>query len=118
MFGNTSTAPPEVNAGGLCAYTFAGDVYAVGATIRIICEQTTQAGLSGFPSGSYYSDVLTVAISDLTRFEQSQRPRMDFFGSHMPELQHQALSRGSYQRFGPSYRDFDQRQRQRHRHRW
>ncbi|KAI4223434.1 MAG: hypothetical protein L6R36_005426 [Xanthoria steineri] len=41
MFGNTSTAPPEVNAGGLCAYTFAGDVYAVGATMRIIWGRIT-----------------------------------------------------------------------------
>lgn len=110
MAGNISTAPPEVNAGGLCAYTFAGDVYAVGVTIRIICTETTQAGQAGFQRGSYYSDVMSVAISTLTRAAQSQRPRMDVFGSRMPEWRHQALSMGSHHRVGPPYQDFMQPQ--------
>lgn len=108
MKGNFATAPPEVKAGGLQRYSFAGDAYALGITLRIVMMETTQAGHAGFPRGSYYSDILGRAIHKLTRKDKHQRPRIDTFGSQMPQMRSQAMSSQSHHRGGPPYQDFMQ----------
>ncbi|KAL8766904.1 MAG: hypothetical protein Q9209_006452 [Squamulea sp. 1 TL-2023] len=90
MGGNLATAPPEVMKGGLCAYTYAGDVYAVGATIRMIC--TGQPSMKGFPEATYYSMYLNKAISRLLQDHPSKRPLMDEFGESLPEWREQGLA--------------------------
>ncbi|KAL8669103.1 MAG: hypothetical protein Q9168_006296, partial [Polycauliona sp. 1 TL-2023] len=113
MKGNEATAPPEVKTGGLCAYSFQGDVYAVGMTMDMMCKITTQAGRAGFPLGSCYSHVLGTAISMLTQFDPYQRPQMDEFARRMLGWRAQALSTQSQQpqyRAGPPYQDFMQGQ--------
>ena len=90
MAGNLATAPPEVMAGGRCGYTFAGDAYAVGATISILC--TGQPFMKGAPGANRYSQYLKGAISKLLKGDQSERPQMDVFGRHMPKWQDQGLA--------------------------
>ena len=105
MKGNFATAPPEVKRGGLKRYSFAGDAYALGVTLRMVMTGTTHAGHAGFPRGSYYSDVLGRAIHQLTRKDRHQRPKVDVFGSQMPQMRSQAMSMQSHHRGGPFYQD-------------
>ncbi|KAL9033423.1 MAG: hypothetical protein Q9180_005952 [Flavoplaca navasiana] len=118
MKGNHATAPPEVKQGGLQRYSFAGDAYALGITLRMVMMDTTHAGHAGFPHGSYYSDVLGRAIDKLTRKDKHQRPKVDVFGSQMPQMRSQAMSMQSHHRGGQSYQGSMQPHRGHGRGRW
>ncbi|KAI4231641.1 MAG: hypothetical protein L6R40_007674 [Gallowayella cf. fulva] len=91
MIGNQATAPPEVNEGGLCAYTFAGDAYAVGRTMVFVCTFQFQEDLLGAAAG-VYSTAMANALDCLMQYDRYKRPRMDDFGSYLPEWRDQGLT--------------------------
>ncbi|KAL8808624.1 MAG: hypothetical protein Q9200_004183 [Gallowayella weberi] len=93
MDGNNATAPPEVLEGGLMAYTFAGDAYALGCTMTILCNLAMDIHL-GFVARQNYSAYMVRAIDLLVQHDMSSRPRMDTFGRHLITWWEQGLASG------------------------
>ncbi|KAL8948217.1 MAG: hypothetical protein Q9222_005577 [Ikaeria aurantiellina] len=83
MGGNMMTAPPEVEKGGLCAYTFSGDGWAVGATMSSLCLMGEHDRRYFGDAGPIYSTILSKAIRELMQKHQYKRPKMYHFAGRM-----------------------------------
>ncbi|KAL8684332.1 MAG: hypothetical protein Q9224_006429, partial [Gallowayella concinna] len=62
MVGNRQTAPPEVREGGLVAYTYAGDTFAVGTTMILVCNLLCSERHLGYEPEQVYSAFMVQAL--------------------------------------------------------
>lgn len=91
--GNQATAPPEVDMYGIEAYSYQGDVWAVGCCMSAICRMTSEERFIG-DAGPTYSQSLNRAIRRLLQLDPSRRPAMWVFARNMPGWRQQGLSEG------------------------
>ena len=86
--GNALFMPPEVKTEGSTWYTFASDVWTVGAVVAATAHWTNQYVPKG--AGDIYTGVLDKAIRQLMRMYPEDRPKMYRFARHLLDRKEEA----------------------------
>ncbi|KAL8715748.1 MAG: hypothetical protein Q9220_000415 [cf. Caloplaca sp. 1 TL-2023] len=92
MGGNMMTSPPEVDQGGIKAYSFAGDAWAVGATMWTLCWMGEGDKRYFGNAAPFYSSSLNAAIQILMRKKPEERPKLYVFAAQMPAMMEHGLA--------------------------
>lgn len=90
MGGNEQTSPPEVDLGGFSQYSMAGDVWAVGCCISLICLPLEDPKRRRF-AGPAYTSRLNKTIALLMHIDPHQRSNIHVFARNLLARRDDAL---------------------------